>query len=260
MGTMERTNQKMLLEFERLDWSEDEPKDGWGEELQDESVEPKHWWEGELRHWWEEHLRHCWGKHWIEKDIIIKQFPFLGYVVSNIFKHADAAENHGVCQSPFLHDFHGEQGSILKKRIIFSNHFQQRHRYSQGVSLIYIVSDQNFCNLARLLVKDCDLAVSGGRYGNALQAACAQGHQKMVQLLLENGASVNLQGGLYGNALQAASYQGSVEIVRALLQRGANVNAHGGCYGPALQVASTHGRIEIVRMLLNAGADANSKN
>ena len=44
----------------------------------------------------------------------------------------------------------------------------------------------------------------GGYYGNALQAACSGGHDKIVQMLLEHGADVNAQGGLYGNALQAA--------------------------------------------------------
>ena len=45
-----------------------------------------------------------------------------------------------------------------------------------------------------------------GEYGNALQAASVSGHEKVVQMLLDQGADVNAQGGEYGNALQAASF------------------------------------------------------
>lgn len=38
---------------------------------------------------------------------------------------------------------------------------------------------------------------SSPRYSNALQAASAQGHKELVQLLLEKGADVSAQGGHY---------------------------------------------------------------
>jgi ankyrin repeat protein len=41
---------------------------------------------------------------------------------------------------------------------------------------------------------------------------------------LEKGADVNAQGGEYGNALQAASAQGRKEVVQMLLKKGADVN------------------------------------
>ena len=52
----------------------------------------------------------------------------------------------------------------------------------------------------------------GGEYGNALQAALAEGNEVIVKLLLENGAEVNAEGGKYGNALQAASFNGNKAI------------------------------------------------
>ena len=50
-------------------------------------------------------------------------------------------------------------------------------------------------------------------YGDALQAASERGHEKMVRLLLEEGADINAQDGEYGNALQAASYGGHEKVV-----------------------------------------------
>ncbi|CAG8882698.1 unnamed protein product, partial [Penicillium egyptiacum] len=44
-----------------------------------------------------------------------------------------------------------------------------------------------------------DANAQGGQYGNALQAACSKGHDKIAQMLLERGADANAQGGYYGS-------------------------------------------------------------
>ncbi|KAF4250945.1 hypothetical protein CNMCM8980_009584 [Aspergillus fumigatiaffinis] len=62
-------------------------------------------------------------------------------------------------------------------------------------------------------------------YDNALLEASAEGHEKIIQLLLENGADVNAQG---GSALLAASKEGHDKIIQLLLDHGADVNAQGG--------------------------------
>ncbi|KAK3378799.1 hypothetical protein B0T24DRAFT_568404 [Lasiosphaeria ovina] len=110
-----------------------------------------------------------------------------------------------------------------------------------------------------LLAKDVDVNAQGGLYGNALQAASAEGHQEIVKLLLAKDADVNAQGGLYGNALQAASAEGHQEIVKLLLAKDVDVNAQGGLYGNALQAASAEGHQEIVKILLAKDADVNTQ-
>jgi ankyrin repeat protein len=110
-----------------------------------------------------------------------------------------------------------------------------------------------------LIAKGADVNAQGGRYGNALQAASAEGHREIVQLLLDKGADINAQGGLYGNALHIASTRGHQEIVQLLLDKGADVNAQGGEYGNALYTASAGGHQEIVQLLLGKGADVNAQ-
>jgi ankyrin repeat protein len=66
-----------------------------------------------------------------------------------------------------------------------------------------------------------DVNAQGGYYGNALQATSFKGREKIVDLLLKEGADVNAQGGEYGNALQAASSKGHEKIVELLLKEGA---------------------------------------
>ena len=76
----------------------------------------------------------------------------------------------------------------------------------------------------------------------------------MLQLLLDNGADVNVQGGEYGNALQRASYGGYEEVVQLLLDNGADVNAQGGKYGNALNAASSRGHEDVAQLLQDWGA------
>ena len=58
-----------------------------------------------------------------------------------------------------------------------------------------------------------------------LSFAAIEGHDQVIQLLLDYGADVNAQGGIYGNALQAAAYLENSQIVQMLLDHGADVNA-----------------------------------
>jgi len=102
-----------------------------------------------------------------------------------------------------------------------------------------------------------DINAQGGCYGNALQAASNNGHEKVVQQLLAVGADVNAQGGQYSNALYAASTHGHEKVVQLLLAAGADVNARGGFWGDALNAASILGYEQVVQLLLAAGADVN---
>ncbi|KFY95523.1 hypothetical protein V500_02750 [Pseudogymnoascus sp. VKM F-4518 (FW-2643)] len=111
----------------------------------------------------------------------------------------------------------------------------------------------------QLLSAGADVNAQGGIFGNALQAALEEGHNKTVEVLLSNGANVNAQGGHYGNALQAASQGGHNKTVEVLLSKGADVNAQGGFYGNALQAASRGGCNKTVEVLISKGADVNAQ-
>ncbi|KAJ4300817.1 hypothetical protein N0V90_002905 [Kalmusia sp. IMI 367209] len=108
-----------------------------------------------------------------------------------------------------------------------------------------------------LLNQGAEVNAQGGDYGNALQAASAEGHEQIVKILLDSKAEVNAPGGYYGNALQAASASGNEHIVKILLNSKAEVNAQGGLYGNALVAASYGGHEQIVKMLLNSKAEFN---
>jgi len=106
-----------------------------------------------------------------------------------------------------------------------------------------------------LLENGADVNMQVEHFGTALQAASDSGHAQIVQQLLDWGADVNIQRGPFGTALLNASSGGHSKIVQLLLQNGADVNIQGGQFNTALQAASYSGHDQIVHLLLEAGAD-----
>ncbi|KAH1396970.1 hypothetical protein KXX51_007879, partial [Aspergillus fumigatus] len=94
----------------------------------------------------------------------------------------------------------------------------------------------------------------------------------IIQMLLDNGADVNLEGGPNGNAFQAAVENSDQDIVELLLAHGANINMMiGGEKYTALQEvarrglepmtalhqAAKEGQAGVVALLLRKGANPN---
>ncbi|KAL6819895.1 ankyrin repeat-containing domain protein [Trichoderma camerunense] len=120
--------------------------------------------------------------------------------------------------------------------------------------------------LCWLLEHGADVNVKSGKYGFALQAACAResnsdlarlnATSSRTKFLLEKcpNINVNAQGGIFGSVLQAAAFYGQTGLVRLLLDRGADVNARGGKCGSALNAAIFKGYWDIAEILLQKGA------
>jgi ankyrin repeat protein len=113
-----------------------------------------------------------------------------------------------------------------------------------------------------------------GYYGQtAIQTACIQGHEEVVEMLINAGADIHFCGGnnMQRTALQFACGQGNEKIVDMLLRNGAQVNmvhsSRGGRFSTsvtryngrtALQAAAERGHKDIVIKMLRLGADVNA--
>jgi ankyrin repeat protein len=113
--------------------------------------------------------------------------------------------------------------------------------------------------LAELVDAEPELARAWSSDGfTALHLAAFFGHADAAELLLEQGADVNVlarNADLQVAPLHSAAAGAHADIVRMLVQRGADVNARqGGGYTPLHSSAQNDDR-ESVEALLDAGAD-----
>ena len=90
-----------------------------------------------------------------------------------------------------------------------------------------------------------------------LGEAIKRGNAELIDLLLKEGADVNIQC-VGATALQEAMLKDNVELAKRLLEAGANVNApsYGG-NGTALEIAIKKENVTAVQLLLQAGAEVN---
>ncbi|KAL8831217.1 MAG: hypothetical protein Q9170_005388, partial [Blastenia crenularia] len=105
--------------------------------------------------------------------------------------------------------------------------------------------------LKTLIDGSARVGLVAGYYGSALQAACLEAHDEVIEYLLtECNADPNSQGGFHGNALEAAAAGNHLKIVERLLKAGACETASGGHYGSSLMAATCVGSKEIIECLL----------
>ncbi|KAH0556000.1 hypothetical protein GP486_006055, partial [Trichoglossum hirsutum] len=189
-----------------------------------------------------------------------ESFPFAQYCAQYWMTHAVAGEEDETLQE-LMRDF------FLRRKWAYHNCYQLydpdtpwRVGYNDNVvtnplAELYYASLVGLHSAVQMLLdQGANVNVQSGKYGNALQAASSEGHEQIAKLLLKNGADVSVRGGYYGNALQAASSKGHEQIVKLLLDKGADVNIH--VRNNALYAASSEGHEQIVKLLLNKGANA----
>ncbi|KAJ3886736.1 ankyrin repeat-containing domain protein [Lentinula edodes] len=186
---------------------------------------------------------------------------FASYSVEKWLSHASKVEEYKL---------KGKAQNLIHRMLENNNQYFARWEMQYGIYWLHFLSGtplyygalKGLSEGVQKLISEPETAkvyinMTGGAYGNPLQAASFSGHKAIVKLLLEKGADVNAQGGEYGNALQAAAYGKNEAIVKLLLENGADVNAQGGEYGNALQAAVLKENEAIVNLLLEKGADVN---
>lgn len=197
-------------------------------------------------------------------------------------RHRDYAAWHAAVRSTSKFDFGNKSVNAFRLLLnhvvdIDINHVDEEYGTALNSMIeTWYIEDiwsfgRNWQNRICLLLKHgADVDVKGGKYGFALETACAAEFRELYPTIDINYNSaktkwllqqcpdinVNAQGGVFGSALQAAAFSGQTESVKLLLghRRKANVNARGGKYGSALNAAIVRGYWDIVEILLQEGA------
>lgn len=167
-------------------------------------------------------------------------------------------------------------GATEAARLLIEKGAEVNARDNSGMSVLEQAASSNHIELVRLLLaKGANVnTVDEGGF-TALMSAAGNGDRNaaLVELLLENGAAVNVKSAdtaeivkngpiALGHltALQLAAGQGNYEAVEALIKAGADVNAKDVRNATPLvfAVATDHANPNIVKLLLARGADRES--
>ena len=115
-----------------------------------------------------------------------------------------------------------------------------------------------------LINHGADINVVDSEYGTALNAACSNGDEAIVRLLLQKGVDIEAARGIYGaTALIEACSTGNESIVRLLLESGAEASKGVLCKSQykitPLLVAASKGSVDVIQSLIDHGVDVNTK-
>lgn len=162
--------------------------------------------------------------------------------------------------SPYLVDAAagGEYDKVTK---LLKNGASPNSEY-QGTTAIMWAAQNGHSKVVELLIKEgADVNKRDSNYGmTALMVSAAEGHTEVVRLLLDAKADVNVKDNNLGaTALLGAAEYGYAEIIKALIAKGADVNARSKLNRTALMVSAVNGHTSTVQALLSAGADVNGK-
>ena len=89
--------------------------------------------------------------------------------------------------------------------------------------------------------KHLDINSVGGQYGTPLQAVCAKGYTEAFECLLLWKPDVAIRGGQFDNALNAAAYYGRISMAKALLEVGASAYSPGITVHEAVRMVAGRG-------------------
>lgn len=197
---------------------------------------------------------------------LMRDFPFAEYAAEHWLKHASQVEHHNEDLQLGIQDFllHN-RGALRNWRCLYDVHLPQRkpndERIDDMPEPLYLASIGGLaCSVDLLLQKGADVNTRyKGRgwpsFPNALFAASSKGHERIVRMLLDNGAKLNTVSGW--SELAHAISGGNMEVLKMLLESGADVNALDMELGTPLYAAVKQGDEAATRMLLNNGADPN---
>ncbi|MGE0207196.1 MAG: ankyrin repeat domain-containing protein [Candidatus Babeliales bacterium] len=185
-----------------------------------------------------------------------------------LLQGADIEHRNEKGNTPLLEAYHHYQDTIIK---LLLQHGADTQEIKESIAVYYTNIFESFCcyrafnpveNIIKGLTSYGIDAINEPGCDNAtvLMEASNAGETKLVKLLIEHGAQVNLVD-KYGNtALMRAADTGHLEIVQYLLEHGAEID-HVDEYGnSALRKAARNGHTQVVKLLLDHGADINQRN
>ena len=125
-----------------------------------------------------------------------------------------------------------------------------------GEELVQATKKGDTETVKRLLEAGVDVNTEDSKHhSSVLMWAAHEGHTDIMDLLIQNGASVDIRKPSGETALWFAAQKGHLEALKILAHHGADVNVIGWEGTTALEVARKNGHQEIIDYLREVGAD-----
>lgn len=150
-----------------------------------------------------------------------------------------------------------EKAEALLKIVLEGKKIDLNMCDDEGRSPLELAAAKGHSTLVSHMLENKTSNISNAHIGTALVSAVEQGHQHIVEVLLDAGASLNAVNARTGQtALQAAVLRGEESLVKFLLNKGVDINKAEKTTGfTALHTAAQCGNSYIARILLERGAD-----
>lgn len=158
----------------------------------------------------------------------------------------------------FAAAYRGNTGSLVK--LLESGAASPNAVDENGNSLLILSTREGHTETAAALLRfRPELDRRNNRGDSALMFAAMRGDEKLVDLLLGQGARTDT-GGKGWTALHYAAFEGKLAVVERLLNAGANVEALTPNLSDALMLAARNGHIDVVRRLLQTPVTLGRRN
>ncbi|MDR2677860.1 MAG: ankyrin repeat domain-containing protein [Zoogloeaceae bacterium] len=128
-----------------------------------------------------------------------------------------------------------------------------------GSGLMIAAWEGNLDMLTLFYTRGADVNKTNKVGEQAILLAAWKGHARIVDWLLEHGASLDRPEGQW-SALHYAAFSGHQELVQHLLDRGAHINARSPNGSTPLMMSIYEGKPAVAKLLLARGADTTPRN
>lgn len=133
-------------------------------------------------------------------------------------------------------------------------------RDDEGRTPLFLAVINEKIRAARLLLEKGANVDAAAREGDTPLLVALHGSRRMANLLIENGADIEVENDHGWNALHNATFGGFEDVVALLIEKGLDVNAATNNGITPLFGAGMRGRPDLVKLLVQKGAEVNVAN